>query len=162
MEFSGLRLQSRTAFVIFAFLCCSAVRNVSAQQAKPILAGTWKLNLSKSRLAPQHPRESDIYKIRQSEPRLEVIHIFSGRSETYSYVTDGKERVANRSVQDGELRAKAYWDGDTLVIDKQQGSAWTSRYSLSHDGKSLIVTQHITRSAFSAPFDEFLTYDKQQ
>lgn len=69
------------------------------------------------------------------------------------------------SAQDGPLRAKAYWDGDTLVIEKHQdlgpgGTTWVSRYSLSQDAKTLRITQHVTRSAFSPPFDESLVYDK--
>jgi hypothetical protein len=140
------------------------VTHVSAQQAKPNLTGTWKLNLNKSKLAPRHgPAGGDSYTIKHSEPRLEMEHMFSGRSEIYSYVTDGKERVANRSLQDGETRAKTYWDGDTLVIEKHQaGSFWVSRYTLSQDGKSLAVTHGVNKSSFSNAFDESLTYEKQR
>ena len=60
---------------------------------------------------------------------------------------DGKERVANRSTEDGVTRAKAYWDGDTLVIQKQQETdrgqvAFVVRYTLSQDGKAwpLLIT----------------------
>jgi hypothetical protein len=162
-----LPVHSRITLIILAFLFCSVATHVSAQQAKPNLTGTWKLNLSKSKLAPQHGPGGDRYKIKHSEPRLEMEHTFYGRSETYSYMTDGKERVANRSPQDGETRAKAYWDGDTLVIEKHQetgraGIIWMSRYTLSQDGKSLAVTHHVNKSSFSAAFDESLTYEKQQ
>jgi hypothetical protein len=90
-------------------------------------------------------------------------HMFSGRSEIYSYVTDGKERVANRSSQDGEMRAKTYWDSDTLVVEKHQaGVLWVSRYTLSQDGKCLAVTHSVNKSSFSNAFDESLTYEKQR
>src|SRR5882672_761452 len=104
--------------LILVFLFCSVAPHVSAQQSKPNLTGTWNLNLNKSKLAPQHGPGSDRYKIKYSEPRVEMEHTFNGRSETYSYVTDGKERMANGSLQDGATRAKAYWDIDTLVIEK--------------------------------------------
>src|ERR1035441_4083847 len=133
-------IHSRITLMVLAFLFCSVATHVSAQQAKPNLSGTWKVNLSKSKPAPQHGPGSDRYKIKHLEPRIEMEHAFDGRSETYSYMTDGKERVANRSPQDGETRAKAYWDGDTLVIEKHQeigprGSVSMSRYILSQDGK---------------------------
>lgn len=160
-------IHSRIALIVLAFLFCSVATHASAQQAKPNLTGTWKLNLSKSKLAPQHGPGSDRYKIKHSGPRIEMEHTFDGQSETYSYMTDGKERVANRSPKDGETRAKAYWDGDTLVIEKHQeigpgGSVWMSRYILSQDGKGLAVTHHVNKSSFSAAFDESLTYEKQQ
>lgn len=157
----------RITFTVLALLFWSVVVNVSAQQARPNLTGTWKLNLNKSKLAMQHGTGGDLYKIKHLEPRLEMIHTFSGGGETYSYVIDGKERVANRSMEDGVTRARAYWDGDTLVIQKQQETdrgqvAFVVRYTLSQDGKSLAVTHHVNRSPFSAAFDESLTYEKQE
>ncbi len=156
-----LPTHSRATLMTFAFLFCSLVTHVSAQQTKPDLTGTWKLNLSESRLAAQRLRESDLYRIKHLEPRLEMVH----ESETYRYVTDGKERVANTS-QLGVTRAKAYWDGDTMVIEKHQdiggGANWICRYTLSQDGKSLLVTEHVSKSSFGAAFEESLTYEKQK
>ena len=87
--------------------------------------------------------------------------------DTYHYITDGKEHVANRSPVDGETLAKTYWDGDTLVIEKRQelgpgGSKSLVRYTLSQDGKSLEVTYHVYKSSFSDAFDLSRTYEKQQ
>jgi hypothetical protein len=158
-----LPIHSRNTLVILVFLFCSVAAHVLAQQVKPNLTGTWKLNLSKSKPAPERGPGGDPYKIRHLEPRLEMEH----GGETYSYMIDGKERMANRSLQEGETRAKAYWDGDTLVIEKRQetgrgGSTWTSRYTLSQDGTSLAVTRHVNKSSFSGAFDESLTYEKQR
>jgi hypothetical protein len=127
------------------------------------LSGTWKLNLSKSKLAWPHPPQGHRYKIKHSEPRLEMVH----EGETYHYITDGKQHVANRSSTEGETLAKTYWDGDTVVTEKSQEfglgvSKWVSRYTLSQDGKSLAITHHVSRSSFSEAFDESLTYEKQQ
>jgi hypothetical protein len=155
-------VHSRITLTVLAFLFWSVAMHVSAQQAKPNLTGTWKLNRSKSIPAPKHGSGGDFYKIKHSEPRLEMVH-----GETYSYVIDGKERVANRSTQDGVTRAKAYWVGDTLVIEKHQETRrgevdFVVRYTLSQDGKSLAVTHHVDRSWFSGAFDESLNYEKQQ
>jgi hypothetical protein len=157
-----LRCHSRIALIVFAFWLSSTSTPVSAQQPKPNLSGTWKLNLNKSKLAPLHRAGSDRYKIKHSEPRLEVEHTFDGRSETSSYVTDGKEHTANMSWQDGDTRAKTYWDGDTLVMERLRLGSWMSRYILSQDGKSLTVNHHVYKSSFSDAFDESLTYEKQQ
>jgi len=153
----------RIILIILVFFFCSGATHLSAQQVRPNLSGTWKLNLSKSKLAPQRPFGGDSYKIKHLEPQLEMVH----GGNTYRYVTDGKQHVANVSPGEGETLAKTYWDGDTLVIEKRQeigqgGSSWVSRYTLSQDGKSLTVTHHVNRSSFSAAFDESLTYEKQQ
>jgi hypothetical protein len=153
----------RIILIILVFFFCSGAPHVSAQQVRPNLSGTWKLNLSKSKPAPQRPFGGDRYKIKHLEPRLEMVH----EGNTYLYVTDGKQHVANISPAEGKTLAKTYWDGDTLVIEKRQeigprDSSWVSRYTLSQDGKSLTVTHHVDRSSFSAAFDESLTYEKQQ
>lgn len=158
-----LPIHSRVTLIMFASLFCSlAATPVSAQQTKPDLTGTWKLNLSKSTLAAQRLRASDLYRIKHLEPRLEMVH----KTETYRYVTDGKERVANRSQLDGVTQAKAYWDGDTLVIEKHQdiggGANWICRYTLSQDGKSLAVSERVSKSSFGAAFEESLIYEKQK
>jgi len=156
---------SRTLPVIVAFITCLISTDSVGQQQKPDLSGTWRLNLKASKLAPEHPRDTDTYQIKHTEPRIEVRHLFNGRSELYSYITDGKERIVNMSVQDGPLRAKASWDGDTLVIEKHQergDTTWVSRYKLSQDAKTLELTQHVSKSALSSPFDESLFYEKQR
>jgi hypothetical protein len=58
------------------------------------------------------------------------------------------------------------WEGSSLVLDKQQtllagGTLWTSRYTLSQDGKSLVITHHVKESHLGSPGDEWLVYDKK-
>jgi hypothetical protein len=162
-----LPIHTRIILIVLASLFCSVGPHVLAQQVKPNLTGTWKINLSKSKLAPQHGPGIDRYKIKHSEPRVEMVHMFNDRSETYSYMTDGKERMANGSLQDGSTRAKTHWDGDTLVIEKQQSFGPVgffvsiSRFILSQDGKSLVVIHHANKSSFGAAIDESLIYEKQ-
>ncbi len=93
-----------------------------------------------------------------------------GRSESFSYMTDGKERVARLSVLEGTMRAKTYWDSDTLVIEKHQAipfqtvgaSVSISRYTLSQDGKSLAITSHTDKSSLGPAVDELLILEKQE
>jgi len=150
--------------VSLAFLFCSVPTHVSAQQTKPDLSGTWKLKASKSKL-DEHRYHSDERRIRHSEPRLVIVYTLPVSSETYSYVTDGEERVVNSSQQNGVTRAKAYWDGDTLVIEGRNdrlGGSWVAHYTLSQDGRSLVVAQHFNKSSFSPAFDELLTFEKRK
>lgn len=159
---SSLRLGLKVTFLILALLCCANADHASAQSPKPNISGKWKLNPSRSKLSPYHRPGSETCKIKHAEPKLQI----ELNGITYSYVIDGKEHVAYRSEKpDRVTRAKAHWEGDTLVIEKQEdlgpgGTTWVSRYDLSQDSKSLVVTQHITRSVFGAPFEESLVYDK--
>lgn len=137
-----------------------------AQDAKPNLTGTWKLNLAKSRLASAHGGGLDSYEIKHQEPKIGMVHNFGGESESSSYVVDGKERLAKLGRNGDHVRAKAMWDGSSLVLEKQQDvggeiATWTSRYTLAEDGKSLVITHHIKKSAFGGPRDEWLVYDKK-
>jgi hypothetical protein len=54
-----LRAVSRFTLISLTCLFCLVATHVLAQQTKPDFSGTWKLDLSKSKLAAQHPRESD-------------------------------------------------------------------------------------------------------
>jgi hypothetical protein len=163
-----LPIHRRVAIIILGFLFCSVATRASAQQGKPNVTGTWKLNPRMSVLARQHGHGDDYYKIKHSEPRLEIEHTFSGQSETYAYTVDGKEHRPNKSRLDRlETRARVYWVDDTLVMEKLQEtdrglSIWTSRYALSQDGSRLVVAHHVNKSLFRAAFDESLTYEKQQ
>lgn len=102
-------------------------------------------------------------------PRITVTNIYHGGRETEYYVTDGQERVALPDSHGIQLRAKAYWDGNTLVIEKRREgedfgvSVYTMRYELSADGKILHVSEHFVKSPFFAtPFDVFRTFEKQR
>jgi hypothetical protein len=159
-----VRVQYRTIFVVFASLTFFLTKPVSPQSAKPNLSGTWELNLSKSKLSRAHKAKSDRYKIRHSEPQLVMEYTYSGDTETFYYRTDGKERPPE--PQHWDILAKAYWDGDTLVIEKRQEidqfrMLSVSRFTLSQDGQSLAVVRHATRNSFSLDLDESLVYERR-
>jgi hypothetical protein len=154
----------RITLISLALLFCYVPTPVSAQQTKPDLSGTWKLKHSKSKLDVDHPILSDECKINHSEPRLVMVFTFPQSSMIYSYMTDGEERVANSSSQNGVTRAKAYWDGDTLVIEgrnERSGDSWTARYPLSQDGRNLVVARHLNKSSFHPASDELIIFGKR-
>jgi hypothetical protein len=155
----------RAIIIVLASLTCIVAKPTLAQSPKPNLSGTWELNLSESKLSRGHRAVHDRYKIRHLEPQLIVEYTDSSISETSRYTTDGKLRPPD--PQHLEELAKAYWDGDTLVIEKhheiyQDRITWIGRYTLSQDGQSLAVAKHVTRNSFSIDLDESLVYDKQK
>ena len=83
------------------------------------------------------------------------------------YVTDGKEHVAHSTYYE-QLRATAHWEGDVLVIENRleegnfQMTVWVSRYELSQDGTTLVVSEHLVKSVYRTTFDRLLTYEKAQ
>jgi hypothetical protein len=141
-----------------------------AQQAQaPDLSGKWKLNKDRSKSPTWFGVErGEILEIKQSGLKVHMQRLKHSLDENnYSYVIDGKLHESYLSPQ-AEYQAKTYWDGSTLVIEKQQRSrdggrsldiAWTSRYSLSSDGKILVVNNQHTRP--NDGFKSEVIYDKQ-
>jgi hypothetical protein len=166
MKFHQWTLSKPVLVIVLGLLCCFAAKRLAAQSVKPNLSGTWELNVSKSKLSRLHRAGTDRYKIRHSDPRLMMEHTYpSGNTDTSYYTTDGKQGLPN--PQYWQELAKAYWDGDTLVIEKHQETSqvsitWMYRYTLSRDGHSLAVTRHVTKNSFSADLDESLIYEKRK
>jgi hypothetical protein len=140
------------------------VKQVPAHEVRPNFSGTWKLNLTKSKLSKQPGPGNHLYKIKHVEPRFELVV----QGNTFHYIIDGKVHVAYRGLLDVELQmAEAYWDAETLVIETSQeigpgGARWVSRFKLSEDGNTLGITDHFYPSRFGGPRDESLIYEKQQ
>ncbi|MBZ5721060.1 MAG: hypothetical protein LAO03_11830 [Acidobacteriia bacterium] len=166
---SSLRPIPRIVVVVFLLLFCWDAHDGAAQQSKPNLSGTWKLNRAKTKRPPWWQETKDYScVIKHSEPTISMTHIFEGGTETDFYLTDGKERMANSLHYDEQIRAKTYWVGNTLVIESHRerggflASVWTSRYELSEDGKILLESEHFLKSSSSdKPFDVFRTFEKQ-
>ena len=139
-------------------------KQVPALDVRPNFSGTWKLNLTKSKLSKQPGPGDHIYKIKHVEPRFELML----QGDTFHYIIDGKVHVAYRGLLDTDVQmAKAYWDGGTLVIETSQeigpgGTRWASHFRLSEDGNTLVITDHFYPSRFGGSRDESLIYEKQQ
>jgi hypothetical protein len=153
------------ALAILAFVCCLNSGTSLAQDSRPNLSGTWKLNLKNSKVPGGHPREADKYMIKHAEPRIEITHLVGHDSELFTYVTDGKERVVHMDADDGPWRGRAHWERDTLVVEVRldlRHFSSVSRYSLSQDTKTLEIKRRVPKSRFGDAFDESLLYDKQE
>jgi hypothetical protein len=168
-SFGKLSPSTFRVVVVILVLLCWGTHDGMGQQSKPNLSGTWKLNSAKTE-HPQWWRETRDYAcvIEHSESKVSMTHISQSGNQTDFYLTDGKEHIARSPHHDEQLRAKAYWDGNTLVIESHREagdfrvSVWTSRYELSQDGKTLQVSEHFLKSPSSdKPFDVFRTFEKQ-
>lgn len=122
---------------------------------KPDFSGTWSFDPGKSKLEISPP-ESSVFVVEHREPhlRLSRTHVFGGKSDTFTLelTTDGREAVIERGGL--RLRARAYWDGDTLVFDSRVargGEEATNlvRYDLAADRKSFVAEERFRSAKLS-------------
>lgn len=120
----------------------AALEGIPPAQPKPDFSGTWKFDPARSVLQIPPP-DSTVFVIEHREPLLRITrtHVIGGKSDTFTLdlTTDGREVALDRG--DLRLRARAYWDGETLVFDSvvarggEEGSN-VVRYTLAEDGQS--------------------------
>jgi hypothetical protein len=114
---------------------------------KPDFSGTWKFNPGKS-LLQIPPPDSTLFVIEHREPLLRITrtHTVGDKSDTFTLdlTTDGKEVSLDRD--DLRLRARAYWDEETLAFDSKiiRGGEEASnfvRYRLASDRSSFVAEE---------------------
>jgi len=152
---------------LFSLTLLTLALGLVQAQAKTDFTGTWKLNTAKSDFGPLPPPDSRTDKITHQDPSLKANVATTGGMQgdmTYdvSYSTDGKECVNH--VGANEFKSTLNWDGDELVVDTKGsfgGNEFTSkgRWSLSSDGKTLSIAQHL--SSAMGETDVKLVFDKQ-
>jgi uncharacterized protein (TIGR00369 family) len=133
---------------------------------KPDFTGTWTFNPAKSVLQIPAP-DATVFAVDHREPALRIsrTHIVGEKQDTFSLdlTTDGREVAVDRA--DVRLRARAYWDGDTLVFDTtlvRAGEEATNvvRYTLSSDRRAFVAEERF-RSA-SLNYDNIWTLDRAE
>jgi hypothetical protein len=98
-------------------------------QAKPDFSGTWTLDLSKSEMggpagagpggrAQGFPADAK-FVVKQTAGELIIDQQVGGSSNVTTYKLDGTESV-NTGMRGGQVKSKARWDGDKLVIESTQ------------------------------------------
>jgi len=114
---------------------------------KPNFTGTWKFNPSKSLLQIPAP-DSTIFVVEHMEPvfRLSRTHVVGDKSDTFALdlTTDGTEVDIVRG--DLRLRARVYWEGETLVFDSHvvrggEDASNIVRYKLAGTLDSLVAEE---------------------
>ena len=156
-------------FTVLAGLATVCIAQTT-DQAKPTLAGTWKLNLQKSDLGQMAP-ESETYTIAQTSDEVKITIASAGQfpiNYSFSAKLDGTDTplAADAFPADSPfkiLSSKAEWQGTSLVITQTtsfQDAKGTlkSTYTLSGDGKVLTKATHITFDQNA--FDAKSVYDK--
>jgi len=133
------------------FLLAVFLPAIAQDTTKPNFSGIWNLDPDKSSFGPVTPPMAAQYVIRHIGAKLEFDYIQDGRRTRTELTADGEERVTD-SNEDGDTLTRSYWNGRTLVNEsrvkprglKQTPSVrWTSRWSLSGDGKELTIQRHI-------------------
>lgn len=153
---------------ILTTLCtCLLLTAVGRADDHPNLSGQWKLNLEKSDFGAMPPPDSLVYGIRHNGASLLLDLEQDGKKTHLEFTTDGEERVTDSS-RDSELWTRVYWAGPVLIFEardkarpahESRGVRWTSRWTVSEDGKTLSVQKHITTP--QGETDQRLVFEKQ-
>ncbi len=137
-----------------------------AQDAKPNVSGTWKLNVAKSEFGPMPAPDSRTDTIDHKDPVLKnsvkAVTQQGDMNLEFTYSTDGKE--TKNEIMGNEAVSTAKWEGKVLVIKTKvsfngNDMEINSRYSLSDDGKTLTNAQHMAGGMGEA--DQKLIFEKQ-
>ena len=115
--------------------------------AKPDFTGTWRFNRSKSALQIPAPDENT-FVVDHRDPILQLsrTYVMGTTRDPFAIdlTTDGPETVVRKG--DAWVRARAYWDGDTLAFDSTiaRGGVEGSnavRYEMAADGRSFVARE---------------------
>lgn len=121
-------------------------------ESHPNFTGTWVMNPEKSDWGGVEAPGSMRYVIRHTGGNLVLLSTQDSVTKRMEMSTDGQERMTEEDA-DSEIWARVYWDGKTLVWEGRRKAKpahqvepahWTSRWSLSEDGKVLTVKREIT------------------
>jgi hypothetical protein len=153
------------AFILVSSLVvCILPTEGFCQQSTPDLSGEWKLNAKTSKQGAI--RGSELLEIEQSGNVVKMGHRHAAKDKKWlsSLVIDGKEHLLSYAMDDRTM-AKAYWEGDTLVIENHrhdnnrsflEDTYFKYRYALSADQKNLVVTVQGMRPPVSDLRAEFV------
>lgn len=139
-----------------ATLLLVALVALASPPAKPNFSGTWVLDLQKSDFGPLPAPKSRTDQITQKDANLtvtrrQVAPNDQSTSVTVTCLIGGGPCTSTYSQSDAKLKAKALWEGETLVIDSvltTSGVDFQVRdvYSLAPGGKVLTIKRHIASS----------------
>ncbi len=133
----------------------------------PNFSGTWVMNAEKSDWGGVDVPDSMRYVIHHSGASLVLISTQDAVTKRLARTTDGQERMTEED-EDSEIWTRVYWEGKTLVWEGRRKAkparqidpvSWTSRWSLSDDGKVLTVQRQIT--VVQGTLKQTLVFDKK-
>ncbi len=135
--------------IIILTLALAAMAAFGAAADKPNFSGEWTIDVTKSNFG-QRPGPAT-RRVGQNEQALTMTETQTGGPQgdvttSLKFSTDGKETI--NKAMGGDAKSTATWDGNALAIVMKadvQGRPLTlsERWSLSDDGKVMIVVRHI-------------------
>ena len=142
---------------------------VSAQtQGTPDFSGSWKMNVSKSRLPKHSQIQSETLVVKEDGQSIEFHSDIDGRQSIEVWTIDKKEKVIREVQGGGNIVGKAYWKGTTLVTESR--AVLKMPNSPFNDSELLHVKNSWTMSSDGAVLTEklesddsksMIVYDKQ-
>jgi len=136
--------------------------------AQPNFSGIWKIDPEKSDWGPQPAPLQVEYVIRHVGSTIAFNYKQDGRMTRVDIVPDNEERVTD-TTEEIATWTRAHWSGDALVLEARQrkrfgtesvtGASWTSKWTLSDDGKELIIDR--TLRAAGAEASQHLVFTRQ-
>jgi hypothetical protein len=167
------------AFRVWTLIALAGMSALPAAAQKANLEGTWKLNLSKSFMGPDHPT-SDYQltkKIALTGEKISITEIsvhastmnipLPDSTTTMEIPADGKEHDVQvpagfPGAPPMAVKMAASWQGCTLEVT-QRGSGFagsgTQRLFLTEDGAQLIILVELHSTYFDS--EQRLVFDKQ-
>ena len=146
-------------------ICCVALACGLAYGQSNTLNGTWQMNPAKSDFGSGPVSESRVDRISVEGPNVKdtiTQKLRRGLESTYdmNYATDGSE--SENRVRGTLVKSTAKWDGATLVVDSTvfafRQEMMNDRWSVSPDGKTLILIRHMTGPRRA---DQKIVFDRQ-
>ena len=155
-----MRFRTLLIVVLLSALACAA--------AQPNFSGVWRIDAEKSDWGPQPAPMQVEYVIRHVGPTIAFNYKQDGRMTRVDIVPDNEERITD-TTEEMATWTRAHWSGDVLVLEARQrkrfgtegviGASWTSKWTLSDDGKQLIIDR--TLRAAGAEASQHLVFERQ-
>lgn len=139
--------------------------NVTAQSANPI-AGTWELNVAKSRLTPGGVPRSETRTYTVTGQQVHAVHKGIGPDgkptlQNFTVTYDGKEYPYSGSTLYDTIALTRVDDHTVTFFQKKSGKVTlTGKRVISKDGKTLTVSGKGT-DVTGQPTDVFLVFEKR-
>lgn len=122
----------------------------------------------KSDWGPQITPESVEYVIRHVGATIAFNYTQDGKTSRVDIVPDNEERITD-TTDETAVWTRAHWSGDVLVLEARvrkrygtqgaTGPSWTSRWTLSEDGKELIIDRTLRAQGEEA--NQHLVFERQ-
>ena len=151
-----------------SIIVCFVLLAIACAFAQPNFSGIWKMDPTKSDWGPQTPPQSADYVVRHIGSKISFNYTQDGNVTRVDITPDNEERITS-TTEDTAVWTRAYWSENVLVLESRErkrfgtqaatGAGWTSRWSLSEDGKELIIERTIRNNSGEAT--QRMVYTKQ-